>query len=182
MNSNSHFNPLSGKIKCPLAIAWIAFFVHFSYNSYLKSVFYISYLEVIFSVFLLLSLQSIALLLSLSNNSNSENYEIFFKISFILSIVNIPINLLSITVIVLALFSKMRDIIKPSVALDIINFNQKMIIGCIAAGVKVFEIIPFFIILYHKKKLFKGKGQINLPELPEGNVGLLSNDDENKIK
>ena len=182
MNSNSHFNPLSGKIKTPLVIAWVAFFAQFFYNSYIKNIFYISYLEVIFSVFLLLSLQSIALLLSLSNSSNSENYEIFFKISFILSIVNIPINLLSITVIVLALFSKMRDIIKPSVVLDIIDSNQKMVIGSIAAGVKVFEIIPFFIILYHKKKLFKGKGQINLPELPEGNVGLLSNDDENKIK
>ena len=180
--NNNHFNPLSGKIKCPLAIAWIAFFVHFSYNSYLKSVFYISYLEVIFSIFLLFSLQSIALLLSLSNNSNSENYEIFFKISFILSIVNIPINLLSIIVIVLALFSKMRGIIKPTVVLEIIDSNKKIIIGSIAVGVKVAEIIPFFIFLYFKRKLFKGKGQISIPEIPERNDSLLSNDDENKNK
>ena len=76
----------------------------------------------------------------------------------------------------------MRGIIKPTVVLEIIDSNKKIIIGSIAVGVKVAEIIPFFIFLYHKRKLFKGKGQINLPELPEGNVGLLSNDDENKIK
>ena len=181
MNNNSHFNPLSGKIKSLLVITWIAFVGQFIYNNYIKQYFYISYLEVIFSIFLLFSFQSIAVLLSLSNNSNSENYEIFFKISFILSIVNIPINLLSIIVIMLALFSKMRDFIKPTVFLEIIDTKQKLRIGIIAAGVKVFEIIPFFIFLYFRRKLLKGKGQINMPEMPDGNVSLLSKDDENKI-
>ena len=179
MRNNSHYNPLSGKIKCPLAIAWIAFFMQFLYNFYLQQLYYISYLEVIFSVFLLFSFQSIAVLLSIS--TNSKNYELFFKISFILSIVNIPINLLSIIVIVLALFSKMRGIIKPTVVLEIIDSNKKIIIGSIAVGVKVAEIIPFFIFLYFKRKLFKGKGQINLPEMPEDNTSLMSNETENKI-
>ena len=179
MRNNSHYNPLSGKIKCPLAIAWIAFFMQFLYNFYLQQLYYISYLEVIFSVFLLFSFQSIAVLLSIS--TNSKNYELFFKISFILSIVNIGVNLLSIIVILLAFSSKIRAIIKPTAVVEAIDSKVKLIAGIIAVGVKIIETIPFFIFLCYKRKLFKGKGQINLPEMPEDNTSLMSNETENKI-
>ena len=139
MRNNSHYNPLSGKIKCPLAIAWIAFFMQFLYNFYLQQLYYISYLEVIFSVFLLFSFQSIAVLLSIS--TNSKNYELLFKISFILSIVNIGVNLLSIIVILLAFSSKIRAIIKPTAVVEAIDSKVKLIAGIIAIGVKIISFL-----------------------------------------
>ena len=173
MNSSVQYNPLSGKIKCPLAIAWISFIIQFFYNYYIQDLYCISYLEVIFSSFLLLSFQAIAVLLSLSNNSNNKYYELFFKISFILSLVNICINLLSITVILLAFYSKLRVVIRPTAIFEVITSKVKLITVIISAVVKVVETIPFFIFLCYKRKIFKGKGQINLPE---NNSSLVDNE------
>ena len=178
MQNNIHFNPLSGKIKCPLAIAWISFFMQLYYNYHLHEFFYISYLEVIFSVFLLFSFQAIAVLLSLSNNI--KNYELFFKISFILSIVNIFVNLLSVTVILLAFLSKLRVIIQPTAFVEISSSKAKIITGIIYAVIKVIETIPFFVFLCYKRKLFKGKGQINMPEMTEdNNSSIMDSESEN---
>jgi len=178
MMNNISFNPVSGNIKCPLVIAWIAFLGQIFYIDKIKGVYYISYLEVIFSILLLFSFQSIALLLSLSNSANCKNYELYFKIAFILSLVSIGINLLSIAVILLAFSSKLRVIIQPTVPAEISQPVQKYLLGFIAISVKFFQTLLFFIFLCYKRKLFKGKGHINMPEMPEDKAGLMDNESE----
>ena len=162
---------IHGKIKCPLAISWIVLFLQTFLIMYIfQNGFYISYWESIFNLFLTLSLQIIAVLLSLSNNLNSKIIYKFLKVSFILSMVNIGLVILSFVVILCAFNYKIRGFLSTSPILESLYTIHKNIIGGSMIFIRVMEILPFLIFLcYINPILKKNKGTINEQlEKPQG--------------
>ena len=171
-NVNQPFNPVTlvhpihGNIKCLLAICWIALFIQ---NLLLYFTVYISYLEFIFNILLTLSLNLIAVLLSIANNLNSKKIYTFFKMSFILSIVNFGVSILSILVVLFAFNNKLRGILKTSPTTEALYDLQKYIYGGIILFTRFMEFLPFLIFLcYIKPILKKHKGTINERLKPQG--------------
>ena len=171
-NVNQPFNPgalvhpIHGNIKCLLAICWIALFIQ---NLLLYFTVYISYLEFIFNILLTLSLNLIAVLLSIANNLNSKKIYTLFKMSFILSIVNFGVSILSILVVLFAFNNKLRGILQTSPHAEALYDTQKYFSGGIILFTRFMEFLPFFIFLcYIKPILNKNKGTINERLEPQG--------------
>jgi hypothetical protein len=169
-NSNL-VHPIHGNIKCLLAISWIALIFQTTYLSFTNSLnLYYSYLEVIFNILLTLSLISIAVLLSIANNLNSKKIYKMFKLSFIMSLVNFGVSILSISVILCALNNKLRGFLATSPSVEAFYSLQKYLFGGIVFFIRFMEFLPFLIFLcYIKPILNKNKGTINEHlEKPEG--------------
>ena len=171
-NINRTFNPVTlvhpihGNIKCLLAISWIALFIQIYL---LAQTLYISYLEFAFNILLTLSLNLIAILLSIANNLNSKKIYTLFKMSFILSIVNFGVSILSILVVLFALNNKLRGILKTSPYVEALYDIQKYFCGGVILFTRFMEFLPFFIFLcYIKPILNKYKGKINERLKPQG--------------
>ena len=188
MNQNVIYqmHPIHGNIKCLLAISWIALFLQTSHLLFiLLNGLYISYLEIIFNVLLTITLHVIAVLLSISNNLVSEKSYKFLKVSFILSIVNVGISLLSIGTVLCAFNYKLRGFLKTSPYIEALYSLQKFLIGISIFFVRGMELLPSLIFLCYKKLIFRNKGEIlqNLPAkrgITDENVGPLL-DEKNQV-
>ncbi len=156
-------HPIHGNIKCLLAISWIALLlqIHYLYMIAFLNAYY-SYLEVIFNVLLTLSLNLIAIFLSVINNLNSKKIYSLFKFSFILSIANFAISILSIAVILCVFNNKLRGLLSTSPYAEALYEPQKIFNGSIVFFIRFIELLPFLIFLcYLKPILNKDKGVIN---------------------
>jgi amino acid transporter len=171
---------IHGKIKCPLAISWIVLFVQtFLIYSIIYTDFYISYWESIFNLFLTLSLQLIAILLSISNNLNSKKVYKLLKFSFILSMINVGIVILSIVVILCAFNYKIRGFLSTSPILESLYTIHKNIIGGSMIFIRVMEILPFLIFLCYRNLIFQKNNPKNEKFLSSNPQGITANE-ENK--
>ena len=178
-------HPIHGNIKCLLAICWITLFAQISLLSTFIIRNYISYLEFIFDIILTLSLNLIAVLLSIANNLNSKKIFTFFKFSFILSIVNFGVSILSIIVVLCAFNNKLRGFLKTSPYVEAFYDIEKYLIGGSIITTRLIEFLPFLIFLcYRKPILNRPKGTINkqLKGMTDENFyPLLKNENANVI-
>ena len=147
---------IHGKIKCPLAISWIALFLQ-TMLIYLIMIIglYISYWESIFNLLLTFNLQLIAILLSISNNLNSKKIFTLLKFSFILSMINIGLVILSIIVILCAFNYKIRGFLSTNPLIESWYGIQKNIAGGFIFFIRALEILPFLIFLCYKNLLYQ---------------------------
>ena len=169
---------IHGKIKCPLAISWIVLFLQTFLIMYIfQNGFYVSYWESIFNLFLTLSLQIIAVLLSLSNNLNSKIVYKFLKVSFILSMVNIGLVILSFVVILCAFNYKIRGFLSTSPLIESMYTPDKIVIGGIMIFVRVMEILPFLIFLCYRNLNFQNNNVDNEKLLSSKEQGITANEE-----
>ena len=164
-------HPINGNIKCLLAISWIALICQTSYLFFIKNRnIYYSYLEVIFNILLSLCLILIAVLLSIANNLNSKKIYTMFKSSFILSIVNSIVSILSISVVLCAFNNKLRGFLLTSPYVEACYDVEKYLHEGITIFTRSMEFLPFLIFLcYINPILKKNKGTINERlEKPQG--------------
>ena len=169
---------IHGKIKCPLAISWIVLFLQTFLIMYIfQNGFYVSYWESIFNLFLTLSLQIIAVLLSLSNNLNSKIVYKFLKVSFILSMVNIGLVILSFVVILCAFNYKIRGFLSTSPLIESMYTPDKIVIGGIMIFVRVMEILPFLIFLCYRNLIFQNNNVDNEKLLSSKEQGITANEE-----
>ena len=169
---------IHGKIKCPLAISWIVLFLQIYLIRYIYlNGFYISYWESIFNLILTLSLQIIAVFLSISNNLNSKIIYTFLKSSFILSMVNIGVVILSIVVILCALNYKIRGFLSTSPLIESMYFRDKLILGAVIISVRVMEILPFLIFLCYRNLIYQNNNPNNEKLVFSKEQGITSNEE-----
>ena len=146
-------------LKIPMIISWSLFGLHFIYigvfHGFMKK--YISIWDIIIDVILLFSLEAISVLLTLSNKKDNL---IFFKISFVISIVNIVLILFYIFVVVFIYFvkDKMEDLIKPE---DWPKDEGRQWHGVVLILIKIFETFPLFAMILSQKKFEGPAGVIN---------------------
>ena len=169
---------IHGKIKCPLAISWIVLFLQTYLIMFIfQNGFYISYWESIFNLFLTLSLQTIAVLLSISNNLNSKIIYKFLKVSFILSIINFGIVILSIVVILCAFNYKIRGFLSTSPFIETLYTPDKIVIGATMIFVRVMEILPFLIFLCYRNLIFQNYNPNNEKLVSSKQQGITANEE-----
>ena len=96
---------ISGAITCPMIGCWLIFSVHFIYIGIFHGVqqLYLSIWDIIIDVVLLFTIEAIAVLITLSNSRN--NYT-FLKLSFIISLINVALNLFYIFIVIFTIFIK----------------------------------------------------------------------------
>ena len=152
---------IHGKIKCPLAISWIALLLQtFLLMFYISGGDYISVWECIFNILLALSLQIIAVLLSISNNINSEKIYKFLKLSFILSAVNIALAIISYVFLLCSFNYKMRGFLGTTPIGEALLTAEKVLVGFVAFIVRLVEALPFLIFLCYRNIFFQKNEEI----------------------
>ena len=155
LNKQTEFS-IHGKIKCPIAISWIALFLQTMLILFIIIYgLYISYWESIFNLLLTFNLQLIAILLSISNNLNSKKIFTLLKFSFILSMINIGLVILSIIVILCAFNYKIRGFLSTNPLIESWYGIQKNIAGGFIFFIRALEILPFLIFLCYKNLLYQ---------------------------
>ena len=168
---------IHGKIKCPLAISWIVLFLQTYLIFFIfQSGFYISYWESIFNLILTLSLQLIAVFLSISNNLNSKKIYTLLKLSYILSMVNIGLAILSIVVILCAFNNKIRGFLSTSPVIESLYTIDKNTIGGGMIFIRVMEILPFLIFLCYRNLIFQKNNPNNEKLLSSNRQGITANE------
>ena len=159
---------IGGALTCPMVGCWIIFSLHFIYigvfHGFLK--YFLSLWDMITDVVLLFSIEAIAVLITLSNSRN--NYT-FFKISFIVSIINVFLILFYIFLVITIIFSENKDL----KIFEDKNNNTKGKLekwqGVLLIAIKVIELLPLAILIVYMKKLASPVGTIN-PENIAGHI------------
>ena len=148
-----------GALKISMLFSWTLFAMHFVYigRFHGKMKKYISIWDIMIDVFLLFSLEAISVLLTLSNKKDNI---LFFRISLIISIINIVLILFYIFVVVFIYFikDKMEDFIKPE---DWPKDEGRQWHGVILILIKIFETFPLFTMIFAQKKFESPVGIIN---------------------
>ena len=171
-----------GKLKCPMILVWICFAIQIIYLVIiycLKK--YISFLYLILDVEILFNIEITSLFITISNYKDNNNY-IYFIISLILSIINVPVILYSLFIVIFAFFKKdlWGNFIKsePWVEIDGITW-----MGILFIIEKIIGIIPFIILLIYLKNGGNSVGKINqrLTSINEGEIIGVKEEDEDKL-
>ena len=165
---------IRGALICPMVSCWIIFSIQFIYIGVFHGILrkFLSLWDIIMDVVLLFSIEAIAVFITLSNNRN--NYT-FFKISFIVSIINVFLILFYIFLVVVAFFlgnnknlSFFNDKKGNFPNLD----NEKLTLNLLfilLICIKVIELLPLVILIVYMKKLESSVGTIN-PENISGQI------------
>ena len=159
---------IGGALTCPVVACWIIFSIHFIYIGVFHGIlhYFLSLWDMITDVVLLFSIEAIAVLITLSNSRN--NYT-FFKISLIVSIINVFFILFYIFLVVTIIFIKSESL----KFFEDKNNNTKDDIGkwqgSLLIAIKVIELLPLVILIIYMKKLGSSVGTIN-PENISGHI------------
>ena len=158
---------IRGALICPMVSCWIIFSIQFIYIGVFHGILrkFLSLWDIIMDVVLLFSIEAIAVFITLSNNRN--NYT-FFKISFIVSIINVFLILFYIFLVVFAFYlgnnknlSFFNDKKGNFPNLD----NEKLTLNLLfilLICIKVIELLPLVILIVYMKKLESSVGTISL--------------------
>ena len=164
---------IAGVLKIPMIICWIFFGIHFIYIGFYHGIWkkYIDIYDIIIDIYLLFSIEAIAVLLTLSNTRNNF---LFFKISLIISMVNIAFILFYIFIVIFSFFvdDKMTSFIDAE---DWIKTSSNWK-GVLLIIIKVIEMLPLLIIYIYKRILEGSVGTINPQNLDSG--GLMNNNNK----
>ena len=159
---------IGGSLTCPVVGCWIIFAIQFIYMGIFHGLhrLFLSIWEIFIDIILLFSIEAIAVFITLSNSRN--NYT-FFKISFIVSIVNVLFILFYVFLVVVTFFIKYDTLAIFKAERNWPEYKGETWQAIILIVIKAIELLPLVLLIVVMKKLGSSVGTIN-PENLTGNI------------